>query len=122
MEETNQFVIEEVKSPAIPRRQLPDARLINETKSPSLQRRHLEHVIEVENKEIDRTWKSCCGLVVHSEPIQYFTTIIIISGIMIFCILKLNTNESCESQTAYMGLLTLLLGLVAPSPVFKKNK
>ena len=61
MEETNQFVIEEVKSPAIPRRQLPDARLINETKSPSLQRRHLEHVIEVENKEIEKTWKSCCG-------------------------------------------------------------
>ena len=112
-EEKNQFVIEDVKSPSIPRRQL-----MNETKSPSLQRRHLEHVIEVENKEIDRTWKSCCGLVVHSEPIQYFTTIGIISGIMIFCIFKLSTNESCESQTAYMGLLTLLLGLVAPSPVF----
>ena len=48
MEETNQLVIEDVKSPYIPRRQL-----INETKSPSLQRRHLEHAIEIENKEIE---------------------------------------------------------------------
>ena len=87
-------------------------------KSPTLGRIALEHKIEIENNEQEKTWKSCCGLQAHSEPIQYFTTIAIISGIMVFCIYKLNTNESCESTTAYMGLLTLLLGLVSPSPVF----
>ena len=64
-------------------------------------------------------WRSMC-LTMDKNAVQYFTTIGIITGIMGFSIYKLSTNESCESQTAYMGLLTLLLGLIAPSPAFKK--
>ena len=90
-------------------------------KSPSVLRRQLEHKIIMEEKEQENTWKSCCGLSAHSAPVQYFTTIFIISGIMAFCIYKLCINLTCESQTAYMGLLTLLLGILAPSPVFKKK-
>ena len=65
-------------------------------------------------------WRSCCGLKLDKNAVQYFTTIGIITGIMAFAIYKLSTNESCENQTAYMGLLTLLLGILAPSPAFKK--
>ena len=90
-------------------------------RSPSIIRRQLDHKIEIEKAEADKTWKSCCGLSVHSEPVQYLTTIFIITGIMAFCIYKLCINLTCESQTAYMGLLTLLLGILAPSPVFKKK-
>ena len=64
-------------------------------------------------------WRSMC-LTMDKNAVQYFTTIGIITGIMGFSIYKLSTNESCESQTAYMGLLTLLLGILSPSPVFKK--
>ena len=64
-------------------------------------------------------WRSAWVLM-DKNAVQYFTTIGIITGIMGFSIYKLSTNESCESQTAYMGLLTLLLGILSPSPVFKK--
>ena len=72
------------------------------------------------NDNSPNIWKSCCGLELDKNAIQYFTTIAIISGIMGFAIYKLSTNESCESQTAYMGLLTMMIGLVAPAPQFKK--
>ena len=73
----------------------------------------------VDAKEQETTWRSCC-YDCNKNAVQYFTTILIIVGIMIFCIVKLITDETCVAQQAYMGLLTLLLGLVAPSPVFKK--
>ena len=64
-------------------------------------------------------WRSMC-LTMDKNAVQYFTTIGIITGIMGFSIYKLSTNESCESQTAYMRLLTMMIGLVAPAPQFKK--
>jgi hypothetical protein len=64
-------------------------------------------------------WRSACVLM-DKNAVQYFTTIGIITGIMGFSIYKLSTNDSCESQTAYMGLLTMMIGLVAPAPQFKK--
>ena len=73
----------------------------------------------VPDNDTDNTWKSCC-YEMNKNAVQYFTTIGIICGIMSFAIYKLSTNESCESQTAYMGLLTLLLGILSPSPAFKK--
>ena len=72
------------------------------------------------NNDTPTMWRSACVLM-DKNAVQYFTTIGIITGIMGFSIYKLSTNESCESQTAYMGLLTLLLGILSPSPVFKKS-
>ena len=89
-------------------------------KSPSLMKLEMAHKIQMAEKEQENTWKSCCYNV-NKDAVQYFTTIFIICGIMIFCIFKLTTDSSCEVQTAYMGVLTLLLGLVSPSPVFKKK-
>ena len=77
--------------------------------------------IEVENKNPeDTTWRSMC-ITADKNVIQYFTQITIITGIMSFSIYKLTTNETCEAQQAYMGLLTMLIGLVLPSPVFNKK-
>ena len=77
--------------------------------------------IEVENKNTeDTTWRSMC-ITADKNAIQYFTQITIITGIMSFSIYKLTTNETCEAQQAYMGLLTMLIGLVLPSPVFNKK-
>ena len=74
----------------------------------------------VSNNDNQTIWKSFC-LTADKSAIQYFTTIGIICGIMGFSIYKLSTNESCEAQTAYMGLLTMMIGLVAPAPAFKKK-
>ena len=77
--------------------------------------------IEVENKNTeDTTWRSMC-LTMDKNAVQYFTTISIITGIMGFSIYKLSTDETCAGQTAYMGLLTMMIGLVAPSPAFNKK-
>ena len=92
----------------------------NIPKSPSLEKLEMEHKIEMDEKEQENTWRSCC-YDCNKNAVMYFTTISIIVGIMVFCIYKLSTNESCENQTAYMGLLTLLLGILSPSPVFKKK-
>ena len=92
----------------------------NIQKSPSLEKLEMEHKIEMDEKEQENTWRSCC-YDCNKNAVMYFTTISIIVGIMVFCIYKLSTNESCENQTAYMGLLTLLLGILSPSPVFKKK-
>jgi len=73
----------------------------------------------VPNNDTPTMWRSACVLM-DKNAVQYFTTIGIITGIMGFSIYKLSTNESCESQTAYMGLLTMMIGLVAPAPQFKK--
>ena len=92
----------------------------NDMKSPSLVRLDMEHKIQMEEKEQENTWRSGC-MIVNKNAVMYFTTIFIICGIMIFCIFKLTTDSSCVGQQAYMGLLTLLLGLISPSPVFKKK-
>ena len=87
-------------------------------RSPSLQRRIIDHTLETENKKNDNTWKSMC-LTMDRRAVQYFTQISIIAGIMCFCILQLASDDRCESQQLYIGLLTLLIGVIAPSPKFK---
>ena len=78
-------------------------------------------IIEMERKQPDNIWKSCCGLELDKNAVQYFTTIGIICAIMSFAIYKLCIDESGANQTAYMGLLTLLLGILSPSPMFKNK-
>ena len=80
----------------------------------------LEHKIDMENKEQDNTWRSFC-LVMNKNAVMYFTQVGIIFFVMAFAIYKLSTNETPESQTIYMGLLTMMIGIALPSPTFKKN-
>ena len=89
-------------------------------KSPSLVKLEMEHKIEMEQEEQKNTWRSLC-LVMNKNAVMYFTQVIIIFFVMCFAIYKLTTNESCEAQTTYMSLLTLCIGVIAPSPTFKKK-
>jgi hypothetical protein len=82
---------------------------------PSIQSRVLEHKIDVENE--DNRWKSCC-LDVDRRAVQYFSQLSIIAGTMIFCIYQLIEIPTCEGQQAYIGLLTMLIGILVPSPKF----
>ena len=81
-------------------------------------RRILEHAIHTEDTKNDNTWKSCC-LLMDKRAVQYFTQITVISSVMAFCIYQLATNETCEAQVSFMGLLTLAIGILVPSPKFK---
>jgi hypothetical protein len=85
--------------------------------SPSGQKRILQHKMDIEDEKYANTWTSCC-VTLDRRAVQYFTQIVIIGGAMCFSILQLYRNESCENQQAYLGLLTLLIGLLMPSPKF----
>lgn len=89
--------------------------------SPSLQQRRLEHKWAVAEEKYNNTWKSCCMLL-DRRAVQYFTQIGIITGVMMFCIYQLTSLEGCDSQQTYMGLLTLLLGILIPNPQFNDKK
>lgn len=79
----------------------------------------LEHNLKKEDLEHNDTWTSCC-MRVDRRAAQYFTQMFIIVGVMTFSIAQLVRLDDCKSQP-YMGLLTMLIGLVLPSPVIKKG-
>ena len=76
--------------------------------------------LKLHEMEEDNKLKSCC-YVLDKTAVQYFTTIGIVSGIMIFAIYKLLINDDPQTQTIYMSLLSSLTGLILPSPVFRKK-
>ena len=78
----------------------------------------LQNQFDVEAQKAKNEWHSCCGLVLDRRAAQYFTQIAIIASIMLFTIYQLCTIESCESQSVYIGLLTMLIGILIPSPQF----
>ena len=96
----------------------PEAVMLVNQRSPSVQRRILDHALKAEDAQNENTWKSLC-MVMDRRAVQYFTQISIIGSVMIFCIFKLTTDTSCVAQQTYTGLLTLLIGILAPSPKFK---
>jgi hypothetical protein len=79
--------------------------------------RVLEHQIHVENEENKNTWTSCC-VEVDRRAVVYFSQLAVLSGMMCFCIYQLVELPRCEDQAAYLGLLTLCIGILAPSPIF----
>ena len=89
-------------------------------KSPSLQRLDIQHKIQIEEKEQENTWRSCC-YDCNKNAVMYFTQVGIIFFVICFAVFKLITDNSEGSQTIYMSLLTLCVGIVSPQPTFKKK-
>lgn len=65
-------------------------------------------------------WKSCC-LSADKSFVMYITQLSMILLVICFCIAQLLTKSDCATQTTYVGLLTLLIGLVIPSPAIRKK-
>jgi len=74
---------------------------------------------ELARKRYENTWSSCC-MTIDRRATTFFTQVFIIILILIFCIYQLITLTDCEPQQAYLGLLTLLIGILIPSPKFSK--
>jgi hypothetical protein len=89
-------------------------------RSPSVDLKILEHKFKVQDDKYKDTWDSCC-LTLDRRAVQYFTQIIIIGSTMSFSISQLYRNETCEGQQAYLGLLTLLIGILIPNPKFSEK-
>jgi len=109
METTDSLIEEKKEMPPINR-------------SASVDMKILEHRFKVEDDKYKDTWKSCC-MVLDRRAVQYFTQILIIGGTMGFSIAQLYRINTCEGQQAYLGLLTLLIGILIPNPKFSdKNE
>ena len=66
-----------------------------------------------------RIWHSCC-LTADKDFCMYITQIALIFFVILFCIYQLLTLKECIYQTVYTSMLTLLIGLVIPSPAIRK--
>ena len=89
------------------------------TRSPSCHKMIIKHDIDLEDKKYNNTWNSCC-LTMDRRAVQFFTQIFVISGVMIFSVIQLYRLDTCEGQQAYLGLLTLLIGILVPNPKFQE--
>lgn len=85
----------------------------------TVRKKIINHRLEVEDNIYKNTWKSCC-MEMDRRAVQYFTQIVIICSCMGFSIYQLLENDSCEAQQSYIGLLTLLIGILLPNPKFKE--
>ena len=82
----------------------------------------LNHKMEMESLTYRDTWRSCCGLIIDRRLLMYLAQILMIAGIMIFCICQLLRLKQCADQQAYLSLLMLLIGILCPSPVISSSK
>jgi hypothetical protein len=92
-----------------------------EIRSPSNERLKMEHDMHHVDEVYDNTWTSCC-IEMDKRATVYFTQLGIILAVMIFAVYQLLTITDCDKSTGYMGLLTLLLGYVLPSPTMRVGK
>lgn len=72
---------------------------------------------DIENLEEITKWYMCClNRTTDSRLLKFIALYIILVGILTFCILMLATSDKCEDTTAYLSLLTLIIGVVIPTP------
>lgn len=69
----------------------------------------------------DVRWRSCCFGDVNKEAMVFFTQIIILFCFLCFCCFQLIAVDSCEGQQLYSSLVTLVLGILCPSPRIKRR-
>ena len=60
-------------------------------------------------------WRSCC-LICDKSAAVYINIYTIILSVIAFCFVQLSINHSCEHQSMYVGILTLILGVLLPQP------
>ena len=96
------------------------------TSSPSPTNRRIKVCPESKSATVESmpdtptVWHSCC-LTADKHFVMYVTQISVILLIIIFCIYQLLTLRECIHQITYTSLLTLLIGLVIPSPAIRKR-
>jgi len=75
----------------------------------------------VDTPNEDVRWRSCCFGDVNKEAMVFFTQIIILFSFLAFCCGQLIRIETCEGQQLYSSLITLVLGILCPSPRIKRR-
>lgn len=79
----------------------------------------LERVSSVDIKHIEdlSQWNTCCcEQKTDSRLIRFIAQYLILLLVFVFCLTMLYRSETCEDTTGYLSLLSLLLGIIVPSP------
>ena len=67
--------------------------------------------------ETNQKWKLCCSKS-DSQAIKYISQLIVCLLVMLFCFIKLTVTE--DDKEIYISLLSFVLGVILPSPSYKK--
>ena len=70
------------------------------------------------NKQETSEWKSCC-LIIDKNATIFFSQLSIAMITLIFCIVQLSLSNTCERDSLYSGILTLVIGVYIPTPRLK---
>lgn len=68
-----------------------------------------------ENTDENDLWRSCC-LEMDSSAVLFFSQLFISLIVVIFCIYMLVMSKTCEADSLYSGILSLILGSYLPTP------
>ena len=80
----------------------------------------LKHKLELDNKEFNNEFKSCCGMTLDKRVLNIINKTLIIFIVLIFSLLQLFlTNDTIEKQL-YLNIVMLILG-TAISPKSSKK-
>lgn len=67
-----------------------------------------------------RLWRSCC-VEIDRDAVVYISGFCLITATVSFCFFQLINLKDCHSQQAYLSVLTLILGVLLPSPVIRRR-
>ena len=75
-----------------------------------------------EHKQIndDKMWKSCC-INMDKNATIFFSQLFIALTTITFCIYQLSTSESCEHDSLYSGIFSMVIGCYMPQPTLRQS-
>lgn len=75
----------------------------------------LQNKSDIERMEYNDTWKSCC-LLLDKRATMFFSQLLIALLVIGFCIVQLVNSRSCEHDSLYSGILSMIIGVYLPQP------
>lgn len=76
---------------------------------------------EIEEIDEDNIWRSCSGCRLDRRATVFFSQLFISVVVICFCIYQLVNSKSCERDSLYSGILTMVIGIFIPSPRIGKR-
>ena len=82
----------------------------NSPQNPELERLKIEHKIDLENKQEEHEWKSCC-FTTDKNMVLYFGQISFAFAVLAFsAIMLVRAQGECNQSAPFINLISFLLG------------
>jgi hypothetical protein len=67
-------------------------------------------------------WRSCSGCLIDKNLLVFSSQLTISVTIIVFALYQLTVSRTCERDSLYAGIVSLILGCWLPSPVSTRSK